>query len=95
MIFRLVFLFTERGADESEEQGMRAVGTALEFRVELYADEKVVGRNLNRFYSVSVRSETYEVHACGRENVLVFDIAQFVAVTVSFVYRILLIRPVH
>ena len=47
MIFRLVFLFTERGADESEEQGVRAVGTALEFRVELYADVEVV---IFRFY---------------------------------------------
>ena len=74
---------------------MSAVGTTLEFRMELYADEKVVGRNFYRFYSVSVGSKTYEIHACGRENVLVFDIAQFVAVTVSFAYRSLLIRPVH
>ena len=60
MIFRLIFLFTERGADESEEQGVRAVGTALEFRVELYSDVEVVIFRFYGFHDIIVgRSAAY------------------------------------
>jgi hypothetical protein len=52
---QFVLQLFRRCGDKAEEQRMRFVGTALEFRMELDAHKEILSRNLNGLHQPSVR----------------------------------------
>ena len=72
----------EGGRDKAAEQGMRLVGAALEFRVELRADEPGVALRFDDLDERAVGGETGEAHAGVRE-VVAEVVVELVAVAVA------------
>lgn len=58
----------EGGRDKAAEQGMRLVGAALEFRVELHADIKIILRKLNGLHDIAVRGRTADDQSAFRQS---------------------------
>lgn len=83
-----------RCVDEPAEQGVRTVGAALEFRVELYADVEGVIADLHGLYDVSVRGGAADAQT-GCFQLIAEVIIEFIAVTVTLVNLIFAIALHH
>ena len=59
-----LFFFCKSGGDETEEEGVRLVGAALELGVELHTDEVVVFGNLYGFDNAAVRRGAADAEPC-------------------------------
>ena len=55
----VLLLVLERSSDKALEQGMCAVGAALEFGVELYAHMEITAGQLNSFHQAAIRAGKY------------------------------------
>ena len=62
---------------------MSAVRTALEFRMELYADKPGMIRNLNDLYKAAVRRKSRKPESALRKDLAVI-IVKLIAMPVSF-----------
>ena len=91
--FLLMFCL-HRCVDEPAEQGVRTVGAALEFRVELYADVEWMIADLHGLYDVSVRGGAADAQT-GCFQLLTEVIIEFIAVTVTLVNLIFAIALHH
>lgn len=91
--FLLMFCL-HRCVDEPAEQGVRTVGAALEFRVELYADVEWMIADLHGLYDVSVRGGAADAQT-GRFQLIAEVVIEFVAMAVTLVDLMLAIALHH
>ena len=61
-------LFGEGSFYQPQEQRMWFIRPALEFRVELHADIKIILRNLNGLHDVAVRGRTADDQSAFRQS---------------------------
>ena len=78
----MLFFVAECSTDQSKEEGMRTVGAALEFRMELHTDVKIIFGNFHRFDDVIIRRGTADDKP-GINQTRAEIVIEFITVTVT------------
>ena len=80
----VLLLVLERSSDKALEQGMCAVGAALEFGVKLYAHMEITAGQLNSFHQAAIRAGTGD-HKAVVLHLCTVVVVELIAVAVAFV----------
>ena len=75
----------QRSGDKALEQGMCAVGAALEFGVELYAHMEITAGQLNSFHQAAIRAGTGD-HKAVVLHLCTVVVVELIAVAVALLY---------
>ena len=90
----IFFFMTERGADKTEKERVRAIRAALKFRMELHTDVEIIFGDFDCFDNIIIRGGAAD-DKTGVDETCTEIVIEFVAVTMAFGNLRLAVAPVH